>query len=202
MPFMDTQIIPRRIAAKKRRALDISNTVVIDGISYGFQRVLILDDAVSIIVPDSFNEMTAEAAKLKYPSEYRPQYILTSDDGLLNMAFSLLDYPLANSQIDEKVGELRTGIKRINPAFVFLTEKVETLHDRRIGCFDYNSYAFDGDAYHLMFVTNIDNNMLLGTFNCPIEQCQEWKTLVAQMALSIEDRTAIMPLAPDTKNLE
>ena len=65
MPYKDTAIIPRRLAAKQSRALDISRTVVIRGVSYSFHREEILDGSVSVIVPERFMEMSKEAAEIK-----------------------------------------------------------------------------------------------------------------------------------------
>ena len=187
MPFMDTQIIKRRVAAKKNRTLDTAQTVDISGVSYGLRRMTILEGAVSVIVPDCFTEMERIAAEMKYPSAYRPQHILTADDGAISFAFNLLDQPLAKNQTDEKPGELKAAIKRMNPASIFLTEKVEILGDRKAGYFDYKSYALDQDIYSLVFVTDIYDLLLLGMFNCPFEQYKDWKRLVVRMVLSIEE---------------
>ena len=187
MSYTDVQIVPKRIAAKKNRAINISNTVEINGVSYSFNRVHILNDAVSVIVPEQFGEMTEEAAKLKYPSEHRPQCIYTTNDGSINIAFDLPDYPLEKSQIEEKISEWKLAIKRVNPAYVFYIEKIEILENTKIGYFDFKSYPLDQDLYSLIFITSIGGKLLLGTFNCPFVQYRDWKRLAVQMILSIED---------------
>jgi hypothetical protein len=184
---LDTEIIPRRQAAKNNRAGSLSGTVVIGGIAYTFQRIQLFDGEASAVVPESFAEMIPEAAKLKYPSEHRPQYILASEDGTVNLAFSMLDFPLAKNQTEEKLGELKEAIKRINPAFVVLTESTETLDGRKVGFFDYKSYAFDQDIYNFMFITDVEGKLLLGVFNCPYDGYGDWKRLVTQMAMSIKE---------------
>ena len=187
MSYVDTQIVPRRIAAKNDRAISISNTVEIKGVSYSFNRVRVLDDAVSVVVPEQFGKMTEESARLKYPSEYRPQCIYTTDDGSINIAFDLSDYPLEKEQIEEKISEWKLAIKRVNPAYVFYLEKIEILNDRKIGYFDFKSYPLDQDLYSLIFITSIGGKLLMGTFNCPFTHYKDWKRLAIQMILSIQD---------------
>jgi len=185
MSYTDTQIVPKRIAAKKNRAINISNTVEINGVLYSFSRVHILNGTVSVIVPEQFGEMTGKAAKLKYPSEHRPECIYTTDDGTVNIALDLLDYPLEKGQIEEKIREWKHAIKRVNPAYVFYTEKIEILDDAKIGYFDFKSYPLDQDLYNLVFISCIGGKLLAGTFNCPFAQYRDWKRLAIQMVLSI-----------------
>jgi len=69
----------KKEAQKKRnQAITVSDNIVIGGIAYGFKKKRIFNGSVSVIIPDKFGKMNAEAAKLKYASEHRPQYIYTN----------------------------------------------------------------------------------------------------------------------------
>jgi hypothetical protein len=187
LPFLDAEIIARRMAAKKDRALSVASVAAINGTAYTFRRMRILDGTLSAIVPDSFEEMAPEEARLKYPSELRPQCILASEDGESNIAFNLFDYPATADQIGEKLGDTKEALKRMNPAYVIMSDGVETLENAKMGYFDFKSYAFDRDAYNLVFVTSAHGSHLMGTFNCPFELYKDWKRIALRMILSIQE---------------
>ncbi len=42
------------------------------------------EDKLSLLMPQVFKEMSAEIAKLKYPSGRRPDYIFTNVNGTVN----------------------------------------------------------------------------------------------------------------------
>ena len=185
--YMDTEIIPRRILAKKNRALSIDKTVKIGGESYSFKRVKVREDGVSIIIPEQFAKMSEAAAKEKYATDYRPQRIFTNHNGTVNIAFSLSEDSLEKSQIKEMATEFKTAIKSKNPANVFITQKTEILGNTKIGYFDFKGYGVDQNLYSLIFITSIKGNMLFGVFNCAFDIYRDWKRLAVQMILSIRE---------------
>ncbi|MCL2152301.1 MAG: hypothetical protein FWH57_04980 [Oscillospiraceae bacterium] len=175
---------------EKSQAIDIADTAVVGGVSYSFQKIHMFDGSVSVIVPEQFVEMNEESAKLKYPSDYRPQCIYTNYNGALNIAFSLLDYPFDKNQIEEQISEWEMGIKQANPAYVFLTRKTEVLDVVKIGYFEYKSDAQDDKVYNFVFIISACKKLLLGVFNCPFEQHKDWRQLVVRMILSIKEKTS------------
>lgn len=59
---------------------------------------LLLDNQLSISIPDSFAQMDEEMLKLKYPSERRPTIVFTNAKGSVNVALIIhhIKFPLSN----------------------------------------------------------------------------------------------------------
>jgi len=51
----------------------------------------VLEEKLSVMIPDTFGFMPPETAKYKYPSEFRPQVILCDSTEQVNMTFSRLE---------------------------------------------------------------------------------------------------------------
>ena len=174
---------------KRNQAITVSDTIVIGGISYGFKTKRIFDGNVSVIIPDKFGIMNEEAAIKKYPSEHRPPYIFTNADGSINIVFNLLDHPPEMNQIGENICEWKMLIQQASPTCVFLTVKNKALDAANIGYFEYKNDAEDGAVYNLIFTVGTLSKPLLGAFNCPFEQYEDWRQLAVQIVLSIQDTT-------------
>lgn len=186
MAFMDEEIIAKRNEAREKRERNLSNEVIIDGVAYTFARRTLFDETMSVVLPDSFRNMNPEAAKLKYPSEQRPQIILCNTDGSISMAFNLTGMAVTKEEIPELAEKMRAAVKRTNPASVFdKQEAFETESGLQAGTFDYVSYALDADIYNLFFALNLGETLLIGTFNCLAESGKEWNPLIMQMIQSI-----------------
>jgi len=50
---------------------------------------------------------------------------------------------------------------------------------------DYKSYSMGGAIYNIMFVSAIFDRPLIGTFNCPFEQWEQWRPVALEMLKTI-----------------
>ena len=185
--YIDEKVIKARNEAKKDKYYTIDYELTINGNVLSFSKKELFNSLFSIVLPDQFIIMDSEVAKTKYPSEFRPKLIYTNENGDVNFTFSYLDSALHASQINTMIEDLQAIQKRLNPANVFLeTGSIKSVN-RNVGFFTFRSYCFDDDIYNTMFITNINDLLLLGSFNCMYSQRYSWEPLVKQMIATIND---------------
>ena len=78
MDFIDEEIIQMR---NKNRKISLEEGVLIKGEFIEFEPVKLFDDKLEIMLPKTFVDMPSDLAKIKYPSESRPQIIKTDSTG-------------------------------------------------------------------------------------------------------------------------
>lgn len=190
MEHLDEAIITARVAAKNQAAYTIENQVMIAGEPYTFERTKLFDDKMSMVLPCGFQDMPAAASKLKYPSENRPQIIKCNQDGSVSWAFNLLSMTCKKEELIVRIHEMKTALKRVNPAYLFFElNQFDVTDNTRVCQFDFRSYALDMDIYNIMFISNIGGRLAMGTFNCPDEMNDAWKPLAFQMVQTVRDET-------------
>lgn len=189
MDFSDERVIELRKSQMKEEYCDIKTGFFIDGKVVKFEEQIIYQEKMSILLPEGFITMPKKIAKIKYPSECRPQVIKTDDTGMVNMAFNLFDRNILPRQIKGATNTLKKGIRNMYPANIFFEEKTMELGNTICSWFDYKSYAMDGAIYNLLYVTSIGGKVLQGTFNCRFEEMDQWREAVIQMIKSITDLT-------------
>ncbi len=187
MDFLDEEIMEFRKSAKKSKYNSLETGMYIKDRLIHFKETHVLSDKVSVMLPEGLTDMPLGIAKIKYPSEQRPQVIKTSDDGTVNFTFSLYDTEFNERQIEDALGQFKAVIRKVNPAFIFYDFVVES--DKALGWFDFKSYGLDEQIYNVMYLLPVEGKLMHGIFNCLYRDILEWKEAVHQIMMSVTDLT-------------
>lgn len=185
MDYLDKEIMEFRKSAKKSKYNSLETGMYIKDRLVHFKETRVLNDKVSVMLPEGFVDMPHEAAKMKYPSEQRPQVIKTSDDGTVNFTFSLYEVEFNERQTEDALGQFKAVIRKVNPAFIFYDFVIET--DKALGWFDFKSYGLDEQIYNVMYIIPVEGKLMHGIFNCLYRDILEWKEPVHQIMMSVTD---------------
>ena len=187
MTFDEKELISARVAAQAARQHTIEKDVTINGERYQFE-IREFPPHFSMTLPKSFEQLAAERAKLKFPSENRPKIILTNADTTVNIAFDCIKTQPEELQL--RLKKYKAVMKKLHPSYVFFTESIcEIKSGLEVACYDYRGSALDTDIYYLSFFTDLPTGELFGWFNCPVDSQSAWEPLVRQMIQTIKPFT-------------
>lgn len=187
MNHTDEAIIKMMNVHKTGVSGSIEEGFIINEKEFNFKREFLFENKMSIMLPETFADMSLEAAKLKYPMEQRPQIIKTSEDTKINFTFSLIEQPLENEQVKEIVQFFKKVLRNAKPDINFIEEKIETIDLKTLGWFDFISNGYDQKIYNLMYFVPIDGKLMHGIFNCPQKDIANWKTVILQVMQRIKE---------------
>ena len=181
MPYGDEENITARRAAQVRSKLDIAKEVELGQYLYSFKTRPFPALHFSMVVPEQMDEFSAEALVVKYPSQFRPQIILTVPDGSFDLSLQRMEKePVQPEGIMEMVQTLRMAAKRMNPSAVYApVDWIDA--DIPAACFESWVDLFDGEIWQMTFGASIKGVLLMGGFCAPKEQSQSWSVLARQM---------------------
>jgi len=180
----DVEIIKRIVAAEAVKRVETEYEFVVGGTTYKLE-AREFEPGFSIFVPESFENMAIEYAKLKYPYEDRPSIILTSADTIVNIAFERTG--VQGDTIESRLPKYRAWVKKINPNYVFFSENInESEYGLKIASFDYSGNAADGDVYYLSFFTDLPDGELFGWFSCPSHMQANWEPIARRMIKTLK----------------
>lgn len=187
MEYLDEQIVKLRHQSKLE-GQDIYGTgLSIKGEPVRFRETELFQGKMTIWLPDTFVDMPSRIARLKYPSEQRPQVIKTDLLGSTNFAFNLFDKIIRPDQMQSAAEGMKSIIKKVNPANIFYSGETEPIGDTQISWFEFKGHGIDTQIYYIVFLTSIGGKLLHGIFNCAIADMEEWKNPVLQVIHSIQD---------------
>lgn len=157
----------------------------IEGAWIYFERRFLQEEVISIMVPKNFTPMSPEAARFKYPSEHRPQTILTDSSGAVNLLFQQMAGTVPDG-IDAFRNLTFGMMKRINQGIKVMEQGMTEAAGKEIAYVEFSNPTMDGKLYNLMFFLEVDGIPYMGTFNCRTKCMKYWTKAAFEMLKSIE----------------
>lgn len=165
---------------------NIYTGIRVEGAWIYFERRFLVEKAISIMLPKSFKDMDEETARFKYPSEHRPQTILTDPSGAVNLLFQQMAGVVTEEGI-EAYRNLTFGMmKRINQGIKVMEQGMTEAEGRDIAYVEFSNPAMDGKLYNLMFFVELEGVPYMGTFNCRTKGMKYWRAAALEMVRSIQ----------------
>ncbi|WP_221568768.1 hypothetical protein [Alkalihalobacillus sp. TS-13] len=162
-----------------------SVTFQVEGEEINLKRSTILSDQVEILLPESFDVMDEEQAKLKYPGERRPTLIYTNENATVNIAFNHTENKASNKQMEEVLKGMVETFENMYPSAEWLNKEVYEIHGKNVASMELITPAMDTEIYNFMFMMELDGKLLLATVNSTKEQMEDWQPIAKEMMKSI-----------------
>ena len=189
MDFLDEKIIEARRKEAQKELNIREDGLIVNGEQIDFQEVLLFHEKMTILLPTSFVDMPQKIARIKYPSEQRPQIIKTDLLGSTNFAFNLFDKTIKPVQMQSAADGMKSILKKVNPANIFYESGTEPLGETMLSWFEFKGHGIDTQIYYIVFLTSIGGKLMHGIFNCAVADMEAWKEAAFQVIRSIQDRT-------------
>ena len=122
-------------------------------------------------IPKSFSQMDADMIARKYPGE-APEYVFTNEETTINVAVGVSDAALEDSQIQQFIDYMEQVLSQ--SCQVLETNAYEK-GGRTVGELRFVSEAVDADIYNHMLVFSDEGRQRIITFNCTVENQEEWQ---------------------------
>lgn len=178
MAYVDELILKKREQEIREAHTELDDGLYLDGEIAQFERKELLE-TMSIMLPDSWKRMPEEYAKIKYPSEFRPKVILTTENLSTNLGFTVFSGAIQNNEPGKVAERVMSAVHRNNPDYqIYPCEDLEKIE----GCwFAFRSHALDSDLYNMMLLVPVGKTLVLSSFNCPYKEYTKWKKVVLMM---------------------
>lgn len=182
MTYIDEKILENKEEIKREKYRSLENGFYIAGKVLKFERVELLE-AMSVMLPNIMKQMPEIYAKIKYPSEFRPQMIYTTLDLSVNMGFTVFPSEIKNNEMQKLAERMSSAIHRDHPDYRMYVSR--NLSGTDGYWFAFRSHAMDSDLYNMMLAIPLGEKLLQCSFNCYYREHQKWRDLVLMIWKSI-----------------
>ena len=185
MEYYDEQVVKALHIQRRDTFGSIDEGLYINNELIHFNKTLLFNDRISVMLPENFVLMLPEIAEVKYFSGKRPDVIYTSLDMSVNFTFT--DLGISGNDEDTRLaaGLIKQIIKNANPGYEFFEENEDVERNVIINRFDFQSYGIDDEAYNIMYLACTGNNLLQGTFSCLYKDRMEWKRAALEVIKTV-----------------
>lgn len=162
---------------EQKEAQPTENTVLVPQeakeASSFYRTVSLYGGKLKVSVPVSFTEMSAAKIAIKYPNAgNRPNVVYTNERASVNVTFTQVAMPTEQEDLPEVKEVLSQQLQAVKP--MNFQSRIEKINGFDYAVFEFESQALDSRIYNLMFATDVDGKLLIGTFNCTEALKEEW----------------------------
>ena len=185
MEYYDEQIVKALHIQRRDTFGSIDDGLYINNELIRFNKTLLFNNRVSVMLPENFVPMLPEIVEVKYFSGKRPDEIYTSLDMSVNFTFT--DLGISGNDEDTRLatGLIKQIIRNANPGYEFFEENEDIEKEVIINRFDFKSYGIDDEAYNIMYLASTGNSLIQGTFNCLYRDRIEWKRAALEVIKTV-----------------
>ncbi len=183
MPYTDEMILKLREEEKKKQFNTLEKGIYLGGQILEFETQILMD-TFSISLPKIMGIMPIEYARIKYPSEFRPQILLTTMELDTNLGFTLFN-EFYGSEVKTMGERIMRGISRAHPDYPVYPGK--SIQEGKGYFFSFRSHALDSDVYNMSLIMKLKDRLLQSSFNCIYQQHTEWRKIVLLLWETIQE---------------
>jgi hypothetical protein len=148
--------------------------------------VTLLNEALKVQIPREFKIMDSEMLNLKYPvTAKRPTIVYTDSIGEINVAFNHTKDNISIADVPKVQESILNQFKQA-PAITLISSDYRGINGKDFFIIKFYSPAVDAQIYNLMFGTELNGRLLMGTFNCTINHLEEWQPIADKIVNSLE----------------
>lgn len=145
----------------------------------------VLNRSLKVSIPKVFKLMPRDMVNKKYPMVgKRPSEVYSNEKYSVNVTFNLTNNQAGINDLPKIKNALETSL---TPAsWTVYKSSLETINGRQFIIRKFVSPAADGPIYNHLFITSVDNRLLMGSFNCLLREKKDWELIGDSIIASLE----------------
>ncbi len=134
----------------------------------------VIDEKLTLLIPQDFSLMDEETLSLKYPSERRPTLVYTNESGSINVAINHTKDRMPQSEIGAFHKQMDGMFRNLYPSATWFKSGVIDINGREWLTLNLRTPAIDTEIRNIIVATSVEGHMLLVSFNVTKEQEDKW----------------------------
>lgn len=188
--YIDSVILALRAKCEEKQteSQQISDTIHIGINKISLYREELFGGKCSIMLPEILSDMSDRYRIIKYRNQNRAQVIKTDLNGDATMTFSLLPIPNKENALDisAQMEKLYCDMQKVWKQHVFYDMGEVEAEELLVAWMDFRSFCMDGSLYNLLFMFQVEEQIVLGNFHCSFPQYDIWKPVVLKLLMTIQ----------------
>ena len=162
----------------------VNGAAVIQDEYYSFRPVKLIDDRVQIKLPSDFSELPKHLIAARYPASNRPSIVLSSNSRKEYFVFSRASSE--RKSCSEAADAIQKAMRACAPQNVIYECGALDAENVRIHWLEYRSFTLRDCLYNVLFLFGLDEELVIGSFQCAFKEFLEWKAYAFLMIGSIQ----------------
>jgi hypothetical protein len=147
----------------------------------------LLDNKIELLIPVNLEPISQRMMEAKYPNmSIKPDVILSDKNGEIGLTITFSKSKIEESQLALFKDFQINLIKSKHPEMQLSKSDVKIINSKHVGYFKFITDAIDQKIYNCYFFTELNNRVLLITFNCIEKESSKWDSTVDEIINSLK----------------
>lgn len=176
----------KKYLEKQLEELPVGEEILVGTNSISLRRESLFEGKCAMLLPENMKDMPLLDRTIKYRSKNRPKVIKTDQEGDASFTFSII--PMNDDKVELQVmlRQIRNDMKKVWKQNVFYDEGEVNTDVGAVMWMDFRSYCLNGSLYNMIFLFEIEDEMVLGNFHCSFPKYDVWKPMVLKLLTTIQ----------------
>lgn len=187
--YADKLILALRTKYQEKRTelLSVEKEIIIRGIKKTLNREVLFGGMCSILLPEIMEDMDDINKVIRYRNSNIPQVIKTDYESGATVTFDMLSNAgmMETKSLSEKMEKIREDIMKVWKQNVFYDRGEISAEEVLVIWMDFRAYCLNGSLYMMLFMFQIEEQIVLGNFHCGFQQYDIWKPVVIKLLTTI-----------------
>ncbi len=154
----------------------------------GLQEVSLYDGLCTIGLPVSMYDMEPWKRSVKYRGRTQPDVVITDENADATFTFSYAGQMAEGEKPEQRLENLRADMQKVWKQAVFYDTGMVMAGDLPVPWMDCKTFCLDCSLYCLLFLFELQGELVLGNFHCSFPQYDKWKPVVLEVLETIETK--------------
>lgn len=155
--------------APQQGGAELQNSAQQEEAKAGYKKTILYNGKLELNIPAEFAPMGAEGLAVKYPKA-RPDFAYASDYGKVTLVFDVKDKPTTGNDIPA----IKAGIDKKLGRSESYQCNIRSINGQQFVVAEFISNVDGNKNNNVMFMTDFQGKLLLGTFNYPPGSAEVW----------------------------
>lgn len=151
----------------------------------------------TMMIPDYLEDMDNLYASVKYLHSNRPEIIKTDEHNNVTFTYSIVRGNRKDGEeknILNQLVKIKDGMEKVFKQNRYYDMEELQADSLDIAWFDYKGHCLDGPIYCLLFIFYMNEDLVLGNFQCSFSIYDNWKSAVLKMLTTIQIDLSVIDL--------
>ena len=149
------------------------------------EKLSLIDNKIEILVPKGWKPMSEDLIKIKYPGARPPKLVYSDVTGGISMAFNHTESKATQAELETYKGMLKGVMNNAYPDAEWLEDGMKEINGKKVGYYKVITNTPSGKIFNQIFFTDLEEKLLLCSFNCVESKMEKWKPTADEIMNSL-----------------
>lgn len=184
MEEFERQRFSKETIEKEKQQSIFDSEIEINKIPVRFAERKLIEDKISIWMPEDFEALSQETIDAIYLLGNKPDMVFGNSYLTFSVGFHYTEHKVPNEYMGDFLKVTKLILEKSGPKVKIMAEKVRQTGRHTVSCIELISHSITDTVYNYMFFSSLEDRVLIGFINFNIKYQERYRPIAEEMIQS------------------